>query len=164
MNLNHSLAVAFALQLFSLAVHAQTAESLRSSSTLAGLAWTLVPILLIGILMLWIMRSKWKTWAPFQSPDVREICAHMTEDEERAASRKAALHGLWCGVTLTAVYAAVVVVQTPAILVIAPVMIIIHLGWLRVWLRSQRRFYCSTSWARERGLTPERLRLFAFSR
>jgi hypothetical protein len=29
-----------------------------------------------------------------------------------------------------------------------------------IWLRAQRRFYCSTDWARGQGLQPERLKLF----
>ncbi len=164
MNLKHSLAIAFALQCFSLAVLAQTAENFRSSSTLAGLFWTFVPIVLVGIVLGWFMRSEWKTWAPFQSRDVHEICAHMTEAEKRAANRRTALYGLWCGVTFAAPVSVAVVDPTPALLAVAAILIIIHLGCLRVWLRWQRRFFCSTSWARDQGLAPGRLRLFVFSR
>jgi len=162
MDLKHSLAIGCALQCFSLAVLAQTAENFRSSPTLAGLFWTFVPIVLVGIVLVWFMRSEWKMWAPFQSRDLREVCAHMTDAEKREANRRTALYGLWCGVTFAGPVSVAVVVPTPAVLAVVTILIIIYLGCLRVWLRWQRRFFCSTSWARERGLSPGQLRLFVF--
>ena len=166
MNLKHWSAVVVVLQLFPLAAHAQAAESGRANSTFAGLFWTFMPVLLLGILLFAFLRfmpRNWKTWAPFQSPEVREICAHMTEAEGRAASRRAALYGLWCGVTFAGPVAVAFVIQTSAFIAIVAVLISVHLGCRRVWLRLQRSFFCSTAWAREQGFTPRRLRLFSFS-
>ncbi len=166
MNLKHWSAVAVVLQLFPLAAHAQTAASGRANSTLAGLLWTFLPILLLGILLFWFFRftpRDWKTWAPFQSPDVRQICAHMTEAEKREASRRGAFYGLWVAATFAIPVSLAVVAPNPTLLVIAAVLIVIHIACLPLWFRRQRRYFCSTAWAREQGFTPERLKLLSFS-
>ncbi len=166
MNLKHWSAVVVVLQLFPLAANAQAAESGRGNSTFAGLLWTFLPIVLLGILLYWFFRfmpRDWKTWAPFQSPDVRKICAHMTEAEKQKGIRKGALHALWVTTTLAIPVSLAVVAPNPTLVIIAAVLIVIHIACLPLWFRRQRRYFCSTSWAREQGFTPERLRLFSFS-
>ena len=166
MKLKHWSVVAVTFHFFPLLAYAQAAESGRGDSIFAGLLWTFMPVLLLGILLFAFLRfmpRNWKTWAPFQSPEVREICAHMTEAEGRAASRRAALYGIWCGVTFAGPVAVAFVIQTSAFIAIVAVLISVHLGCRRVWLRLQRSFFCSTAWAREQGFTPGRLRLFSFS-
>ena len=165
MNLKHWSAVVVVLLLFPLAAHAQAAESGRANSTFAGLFWTFLPIFLLGILVFWFFRfmpRDWKTWAPFQSPDVRQICAHMTEAERRGATHRGALYGLWVAATFAVPVSLAVVAANPTLVVIAAVLIVIHIACLPLWFRRKRRYFCSTSWAREQGFTPERLRLFSF--
>ena len=36
----------------------------------------------------------WKTWSPFQSQTVKDICTHMTEDEKKAVSSYGAQFGM----------------------------------------------------------------------
>ena len=43
--------------------------------------------------------ADWRTWSPFQSRQVREICAHMTEAERRELSLRGALFGIWNAAT-----------------------------------------------------------------
>lgn len=35
------------------------------------------------------------TWSPFQSDEVREICAHPTSEERSQAGGRSALYGVW---------------------------------------------------------------------
>jgi hypothetical protein len=151
-----------AVQLFSLAVHAQAVESNRANFVLAGLLWTFLPILLLGVLLFWFMRSKWETWAPFQSRDVREICTHMTKAEKREGQRRGALYGLWVAATFAIPLSQAMFFPNPALVTIAAILIIIHIACVPLWLGRQRKYFCSTAWAKEQGFSPERLRLFSF--
>src|SRR2546427_6244670 len=108
------------------------------------------------------MKTNWKTWAPFQSAEVREICAHMTDSEKAEASRRGGLYGLWVFATFAGPLSFAVVYRHPALIAIAAVLVVIHIVCIPIWQRMQRNFLCSTSWAREHGYTPERLRMFAF--
>ncbi len=163
MKTKHWLAVVVAFQLFSLAAHAQSVESGRVNFTLAGLLWTFLPILLLGVLLFWFMRSKWKTWAPFRSAKVREICMHMTEAEERKGWRIGAFYGVWTAATFAIPLSQAVVFPNATLITVASILIILHIACVPLWLRWQRRYFCSTVWAKEQSLSPDRLRLFSFS-
>lgn len=108
------------------------------------------------------MSINWKTWSPFQSPDAREICAHMTDAEEAGTSRRGGWYGLWVAATLALPLSFGIVERSQLLTVIAVVLIVVHIVCVPVWQRMQRNFLCSTAWAREHGFTPQRLRLFAF--
>jgi hypothetical protein len=41
------------------------------------------------------MKADWKTWSPFQAPEVRQICAHMTDAERAEGVRRGGFYGLW---------------------------------------------------------------------
>ena len=100
------------------------------------------------------------TWSPFQSPEVRDICAHMTEAEKATASRRGAIYGLWCAATLAVPFALAISQRSWSIVLLAAVLIAVHVACLPVWFRMQRRFLCSTAWARECGISPDTLALF----
>jgi hypothetical protein len=111
----------------------------------------------------------WKTWSPFQSASVRQICDHMTDSERFTAIRRSEHYGAWVAVTfalpLSAVVFALGWLQSPAIMGaiigIAITLILVHICCVPAWLRAQRRFLCSTQWAREQGLRSAHLNLFA---
>ena len=113
------------------------------------------------------MSTNWKTWSPFQSPEVSEICTHMTDAERAEASRRGGLYGLWVFATFAGPLSFAVVFRHPALTAIAVVLIVIHIARIPVWLKMQRRFLSSTAlsstaWASEHGFAAGRLRLFAF--
>ncbi len=107
------------------------------------------------------MSTSWQTWSPFQSAEVREICMHMTDAERAEASRRSGLYGLWVFATFAGPLSFAVVFRQPALMAVAAVLIVIHIACVPVWLKMQRRFLSSTTWATEHGVAADRLRLFA---
>src|SRR5436190_24357270 len=107
------------------------------------------------------MSKNWKNWSPFQSPEVREICSHMTMIEWARASRRSGLYGIWVGVTfaipLSALPFFAIIEKSWAIIVIAAVLLAVHIACLPIWQKRTKRFLYSTAWAREQGLTSEGL-------
>jgi len=114
------------------------------------------------------MSVDWRTWSPWQSAEVREICAHMTEAERRKIARDATLYGLWVGATLAMPIQLIVLSSFsfkhlgPSLVVIASTLIGLHVACIPQWQTRVRRELCSTAWAKKRGLMPEHLRLFSF--
>ena len=110
----------------------------------------------------------WNLWSPFQSDSVKQICDHMTDSERFTAMRRGGQYGVWVLGTFAIPVGAVVFalggLQSPAlvgsIIAIAIALILVHICCIPAWLRAQRRFLCSTQWAREQGLRPTDLRLF----
>ena len=108
----------------------------------------------------------WKTWSPFQSAAVKQICDHMTDSERFTAMRRGGQYGLWvagtCVLPAFAVVGALGGLQSPTIIgiigAIAVTLILVHICCIPAWLSAQRRFLCSTQWAREQGIRPENLR------
>ena len=108
------------------------------------------------------MKANWKTWSPFQSPEVRDICAHMTDAEKAEASRRGALYGFWVAATFAVPLSFAFVERSLLFIVIAAVLVTIHIVCIPIWQRRQRQFLCSTAWAREHGITADRLSMFSF--
>ena len=108
------------------------------------------------------MSINWKTWSPFQSKEVREICAHMTDAEHTKLSRRAYLYGAWVFATVARPSSSALGNRNPAVIGIAVVLLVVHVVCIPIWQRMQRNFLCSTAWAREHGYTPKQLRLFSF--
>lgn len=106
--------------------------------------------------------KNWKTWSSFQSPEVREIYAHMTDAERAEDPQRGADYLLWLGVTLVSPLAFALTYRTPAAIVNAAILVTIHVVCLPIWQKRQKRFLCSTAWARKQGFTPERVKMFAF--
>jgi hypothetical protein len=103
----------------------------------------------------------WMTRRPWQSTEVREIYAHLTDAE------KAKL--MWLGLLFGSV-TFIVMGTVPVLLASFPARGLLVIGVLMLIVailapfgqRWQRRFLCSTAWARQQGFTPDGLRLFDF--
>lgn len=110
------------------------------------------------------------TWSPFQSETVQEICEHLTPAERRMVVVRAASYGVWVALTVSLPVMALVFsimasqLRSVPIYLGAAALIVLHLACLPVWLGMQRRFLCSTQWAREQRIIPESLRLFGLNR
>lgn len=108
------------------------------------------------------MKANWNTWSPFQSPELREICAHMTDSEKAEVLRRSGLYGFWVAATFAVPLASAIAERRVVFTLIAAVLVTIHVACIPIWQRMQKRFFCSTVWARERGITADRLRMFGF--
>ena len=105
--------------------------------------------------------SLW-TWSPFQSDEVREICARMTQEERDRAVERSAVYGVWVFfsviVPVRAVASEDVWIRGLAVAALA-----VHLALIPLWRRHTRAFLSSTQWARGRGLSGD-IKLFKFRR
>ena len=126
----------------------------------------------IAILFLVAIFSDANTWSPFQSDQVKQICAHMTKAERRAAMRRGALGGLLIGLVpgMIALILGVVVFRSAVLVVtvcflIFPLIALAHYGkWLPNVVKSQQNFLASTEWARSQGIKAEDIRLYNWQR
>lgn len=86
----------------------------------------------------------------------------MTPAEESAAAIRGGCYGLWAAVTfaIPIAWAGSTRSPSPFLLCMAAVLVLTHLLCIPLWLKMQRQFFCSTTWAREQGIIPERLSLF----
>jgi len=101
-----------------------------------------------------------RTWAPFQSPTVKNICSNMTESEKNLV----AAHGKSFGVkaAIFVVIPLVIGVDLRSSLVGLPgVIILLWIMFGAVILTRQRKkgkeLLCSTDWAKSQGITPDKL-------
>jgi hypothetical protein len=103
-----------------------------------------------------------ETWSPFQSPQVRNICEHMTDAELFIARQRASRYGLWVAATFFAgPFGFAVGLPGALAWSVSGLLIVIHLACIPIWLQMQRRFLSSTIWAKEQGMKPEGLTLFS---
>jgi hypothetical protein len=102
------------------------------------------------------------TWSPFQSRQVREICAHMTAPEKARAGTRAVGYGMWVFVTVAGPLAFGWWSASTPLQIGAGALLAAHVCALPYWHRQTRRFLCSTAWAQGQGVVPERLPLFQF--
>lgn len=111
--------------------------------------------------------SGWKTWSPFQSDNVRQICAHMTAAEISAANRRGLIYGLWVAVSvalpLQYIFIGFATAHfNPILATVCGLLVVAHIAGIPIWQRRQRQFLCSTIWASERSIQPDSLKLFSF--
>jgi hypothetical protein len=108
-----------------------------------------------------------------QSSQVKEIYACLTPIEHEAFMYRVMLYTVWilltaCGPVgvlsgtffyrnfpLSWIAGNLAVIRAGCIFLIG-----VHCACIPLWMRAQRRFFCSTEWARRHGLQPERLKLF----
>lgn len=102
------------------------------------------------------------TWSPFQSPELREICRHLTDAEESRIVIRSGLYGIWIAATFACPIVYLIRGRDPWYLSLAAGLVLAHIACLPLWFKMQRRYLCSTEWARQQGFTPEKLRLYAF--
>ncbi len=100
--------------------------------------------------------------SPLQSPEVREICAHLTKRESNLVSLLGFIAGMWLVVAFFGIPWLIRSVPPPGGWIVAGIFAAIFLITLPMLSRIVRQFLCSTAWAKEQGFTPEGLRLFSF--
>jgi len=122
----------------------------------------------IAILFLVAIFSDTNTWSPFQSDQVKEICAHMTKAECRAAVKRGALWGILIGIApgMTALILGVVVFQsamvvvTVCFLIFPLIALVLYKKWLPNVVKSQQNFLASTEWAKSQGIKADDIQLY----
>ena len=138
-------------------------------------AWAVMCLLFFmaaEYLLLWRVAGRWLQWASsnagprwdlFVSPAVREIKAHMTAAEKNKMDWWAFRSGILGYITFMLPSTILINYQpNPPLAVILVVLVATFLVSLPYLLKAQRQMLCSTAWAKEQGLTPERVKLFAF--
>jgi hypothetical protein len=115
------------------------------------------------------MRITESTWSPFQSPEVRDIRAHLTPAEKQRLVERAADFGRESARRSPFPFLLLAV----SFFYSRPVGFVLLVAFVIYWfiferqriqdhLQQGREFLATTEFARERGYTPETLRLFAF--
>jgi hypothetical protein len=109
------------------------------------------------------------TWSPFQSPEVQEICAHLTPPERQKLIDDARARGTdlgqWLAFPLTFALISFAFswrLGTALLVLYALYVLLIGLPRLRATWRRSRDLLCDTGWARSQGYTADRLNLMAF--
>ncbi|PYJ59685.1 MAG: hypothetical protein DME24_12085 [Verrucomicrobia bacterium] len=115
------------------------------------------------------MKITQSTWYPFQSPEVREICAHLTPAEHELLIADARQRGADIGRWIAAPFgltAGLLVWWWQLGLVLLAIFVVYFmfsgLPRIRAMRRRSMALLCETEWARTRGCAPERLRLMTF--
>ena len=103
----------------------------------------------------------WRTWSPFQSKAVKDIFAHMTEQEKTAVRSFSRVSGLLSAIcfalpisfgvmlveSLKSIYATIALI----LWIIIGVVILLHRR------RKSKELLCSTKWAKSQGYTPDKI-------
>lgn len=128
-----------------------------------------LPWVLVALFVLSAVFGKSSTWSPFQSRQVRDICAHMTDTERRALQRRGFLVGGLLAALLGSMgFAGMVVFRSMFAMVLllgllAPVlMIAVELRWGRRIRQSHQRFLATTAWAQTQGIAADEIRLYTW--
>lgn len=109
------------------------------------------------------------TWSPFQSPEVRGICAHLTAAEKQHLLAQAGDYGretAWRFALPFSIVAVSLFYSRPVGLVLLVPFIIycftVERRRIRVHQQRVRDSLASTEFGRKHGYRPESLRMFAF--
>ncbi|MHB1037844.1 MAG: protein kinase domain-containing protein [Pirellulales bacterium] len=103
--------------------------------------------------------ADWRTWSWFQSQQVREIIAHMTEAERREWSLRGALFGIWNAATFFVPCGIALFITKPLNWIYAAIVLLVGLAFYPLWQRMAREFLAATKWARQQRIMPESLRM-----
>ena len=99
----------------------------------------------------------WRTWSPFQSQRTRDICEHMTPDEERQVWTRGTRYGMWCCISLAMPVAMIMSFPSVIAFCIAGLLVVAHLVVIPTWRRKTKDLLCNTQWARSQGVSPDRM-------
>jgi serine/threonine protein kinase/Sec-independent protein translocase protein TatA len=108
-------------------------------------------------------KSSWFV-SPLSSSEVHEVAAHMTKAERSEFVFYGLLLGLW---VVTATFGNLFLIKlfpAPGNWIVASIIATLFFASLPLMWRMQRRFLCSTAWAKERGYDASRIKLFSLSR
>jgi serine/threonine protein kinase len=109
-------------------------------------------------------KTGWWLCSPLASPEVREIAAHLTKVERSEAALYGLLWGVWVLVPSFGNFYLIRSNPAPGSWIVASVIVALFIATVPPMIRMQRRFLCSTAWAKERGFNAEQIKLFSFSR
>ena len=101
----------------------------------------------------------WGTWSPLQSQDAGEICSHLTKAERNHLSLLGLFGGVWMAGTFFGFPAFIRSEFGPGKWIVASVWVTLFAVSFPMYWRLMRYYLCSTAWARERGFTPQHLRI-----
>ena len=103
----------------------------------------------------------WKTWSPFQSQTVKDICSHMTEDEKNGVTSYGARFGVVIAVFIAIPLSIGLSFLRPWIFGLPGLAL---LAWLVIGVfvimrqrRKGKELLCSTQWAKSQGITPDKI-------
>jgi len=115
------------------------------------------------------MKAMQSTWSPFQSPEVREICSHLTAAEKQRLLAQAADYGRqtawWFALPFSVVAVSFFYSRPLGFVLLVPFIIYcvtVERRRIRAHQQRVRALLASTEFARERGYRPEALRMFVF--
>lgn len=122
-----------------------------------------------------ISATHYALWYPFRSAEVSDICRHMTPEETRQLTARAWKTGLIAGIVPSLIFYPlflVLALYTPlypprpwSLLVLLGIAILV--GLLMGWIgfagirRKQIQMLCETDYAKQKGFTPQTLRLYS---
>jgi hypothetical protein len=109
-------------------------------------------------------RQSWWTWSPLQSPEVGNICSHLTKQEQRQLSVLNLLMSAWIVGTFFGMPAFVKANWGPGRWIVAAIWATLFVISIPRIQQIMRHFLCSTDWARKQGYRSDQLKLFAFNR
>ena len=103
----------------------------------------------------------WRTWSPFQSKAVKDICAHMTEQEKTVVESFSKVTGLLAAIffALPLSFGVMLVKSLKSVYATIPLIVWIAIG---VFILLQKRkkskeLLCSTNWAKSQGYTRDKI-------
>jgi hypothetical protein len=115
------------------------------------------------------MKAMQSTWSPFQSPEVRDICAHLTAAEKQQLLAQSFQHGRDTGWRFAFPFALVVVSffysrLVGFVLLVPFIIYCLTVERHRIHAHQQRvrEFLAATGFAKAHGYRPEMLRMFSF--
>ncbi len=126
----------------------------------------------IAILLLVAIFSDINTWSPLQSDQVKEICAHMTKAERRAAIKRSALWGAVIGIVPgmialilgVVVFRSAIFVTTVCYLIFPLIALVLYKTWWPNLIKSQQSFLASTEWAKSQGIKANDIQLYKWKK
>jgi uncharacterized membrane protein len=118
-----------------------------------------------------LAESTWYPFSPFHSPEVYDICEHLTPSEKRDLKDLTARYGRTSGI-VAGIFAGLIAVSfsfyhsVTLALVFLILLVLYELIFEGRRFRAQkkriREMLCDTEYARSRGYHPETLKMFAF--
>jgi serine/threonine protein kinase len=99
--------------------------------------------------------------SPLQSPEVRDICAHLTKAESNRVALLGLLIGVWVVAAVFGIPFLIKSFPSPGNWIVGSVFGMIFFITLPMLSSIGRQFLCSTAWAKEQGFAPEHLNLFS---
>jgi hypothetical protein len=107
--------------------------------------------------------DKYDSWMPFHAQKTKGIHDHMTETEVEEAEGLSNIYSVWFGFAFLNPFLYIMNSSFSSLesFYVVP-LIIIHLIALQIWLNTQRKFLCSTEWAKAQGYSADGFKLFNF--